>query len=100
MLISTDSPTACDDASRIRPHSARPQGSMRTNPVLPSVCQSPSGDGAGCSSASREIFKTFAGSGTGLTATSGGSTGAVTCGGGGTGAGWDVATFDGGGAAT
>src|ERR1700733_793762 len=78
---------------------------MRTDPVFPSVCQSPSGVWAAGSSASREIFRSFAVSGA-FAATGGRSTGADS--GGIAGAVtddvavvvWDGATFDGGGAVT
>src|SRR5437868_10949994 len=56
MLISTISPLSLDDGLRTCPHSARPHGSMRTDP-LPSVCQSPSGVSAAASSASRTILE-------------------------------------------
>src|SRR6266436_8318578 len=56
MLISTISPLSFDDGLRTCPHSARPQLSMRTDP-LPSVCQSPSGVSAAASSTSRTILE-------------------------------------------
>src|SRR5207249_4916832 len=57
MLISTISPSSFDDGLRTCPHSARPHRSMRTDPLLPSVCQSPSGVSAAGSSASRAILE-------------------------------------------
>src|SRR5471032_801879 len=50
MLISTDSPTLLADGLSRYPHSAGPQCWIRTDPVFPSVCQSPSGISAGSSS--------------------------------------------------
>src|ERR1700722_8595195 len=70
MLISTVSPLAFDDELRIYPHSARPQRSIRTDPLLPSVCQSPSGASAGSSSVSRKTW-------TGCGAAAGGGTAGV-----------------------
>src|SRR2546429_4685471 len=57
MLISTCSPLSLDDGLRTCPHSARPHRSMRTDPLLPSVCQSPSGVSAAASSTSRTILE-------------------------------------------
>src|SRR6266704_5275741 len=57
MLISTISPLSFDDGLRTCPHSARPHRSMRTDPLLPSVCQSPSGVSAVASSTSRAILE-------------------------------------------
>src|SRR5213083_1162748 len=57
MLISTISPSSFDDGLRTCPHSARPHRSMRTDPLLPSVCQSPSGVSAAASSTSRTILE-------------------------------------------
>src|SRR5712692_1589379 len=57
MLISTNSPLSFDDGLRTCPHSARPHRSMRTDPLLPSVCQSPSGVSAAASSTSRAILE-------------------------------------------
>src|SRR5260370_32516182 len=58
MLISTVSPTAFDDGSSTCPHNARPHGSMRTDPLFPSVCQSPTGASAGTLSTSCETLET------------------------------------------
>src|SRR5258705_9682525 len=57
MLTSTISPLSLDDGLRTCPHSARPHRSMRTDPLLPSVCQSPSGVSAAASSTSRAILE-------------------------------------------
>src|ERR1700694_2736798 len=59
MLISTISPISFDDGLRTCPHSARPHRSMRTDPLLPSVRQSPSGVSAGASSTSFAILETW-----------------------------------------
>src|SRR6266849_2852839 len=63
MLISTSSPLSLDDGLRTCPHSARPHRSMRTDPLLPSVCQSPSGVSAAASSASRATLEIGAAAG-------------------------------------
>src|SRR5258708_37983632 len=56
MLFSTILPFSLDDGLRTCPYSARPQRSMRTDP-LPSVCQSPGGVSAAASSASRTLLE-------------------------------------------
>src|SRR5258708_1426965 len=82
MLISTASLLAFEDKSSRYPHNARPHGSMRTDPLFPSVCQSPSGVSAGSSSISREILETGgAASAAGRAATVGVSIGGVIGGG-------------------
>src|SRR4051794_3920445 len=78
MLISTASALPFDDASKTRPHSAEPHGSIRIDPLLPSVCQSPSGVSAVAPSASCEVLGICgATSGAGCAATVGTSIGAA-----------------------
>src|SRR3981081_86890 len=78
MLTSTVSPLVFDDGSSTYPHSAAPHCSIRTDPLFPSVCQSPSGISVGSSFASCEIFKTCgAAAGVGGAASAGVSIGAV-----------------------
>src|SRR3977135_3837500 len=90
-MLSTVSPLLPDGGLSTYPHSAAPHRSMRTEPLFPSVCQSPSGVVAGSSAASCEIFKSC---GAGRAAPVGGATGAVTDGA------LDGAVGGGGGAAT
>src|ERR1700689_1666548 len=92
MLIRTDSPGVSDRGLIAYPHSARPHGSMRTDPFFPSVCQSPSGVVAGASSSTLMILGvpwgagrvTAGGGATGgeaggtIAAAAGGATGAAT----------------------
>src|SRR5713226_9454966 len=73
MLISTNSPLSFDDGLRTCPHSARPHRSMRTDPLLPSVSQSPSGVSAAASSTSRAILEIGAAVGAAGRATSAGA---------------------------